>query len=405
MNIGILTFYQVANFGANLQGISTYYYLKNKGHYPIFINYMSDFTVQEWNSQKENMPQAKAHESFVNSHIKEQTEICYNIGDLKNIIKDFSLDAIIIGSDAVLQHHPFLSRIKMGKRKPFYITHPRPESMYPSLFWGKNFANKIPTAMMSVSSQNSPYKLFSKKTIRDMKNSLIDLKYISVRDTWTKDMINHIIPEKKNVKVTPDPVFAFNYNAKEIIPTKEQTLKKFGINSDYVLISLHNQSLKYDVLKDLKDKFSERKISCIAFPMPKGINFNHPFDKSIETPLSPIDWYALIKYANAYIGSNMHPIIVCLHNAVPCYSIDHWGTTNFFHKKKHDGSSKVEHILKVFNLEGNRSDIEGNICNVDADTIIENLNKFSKEKVIEHSKIQYIKYNEMMNEMLKAIEL
>ena len=78
MNIGILTFYQVANFGANLQGLSTYFYLKNKGYYPIFINYMSDFTVKEWNYQKEIMPQAKAHETFVNSYIKEQTEICYN---------------------------------------------------------------------------------------------------------------------------------------------------------------------------------------------------------------------------------------------------------------------------------------------------------------------------------------
>ena len=29
MNIGILTFYKVANFGANLQGVSTYFYLKN----------------------------------------------------------------------------------------------------------------------------------------------------------------------------------------------------------------------------------------------------------------------------------------------------------------------------------------------------------------------------------------
>lgn len=28
MNIGILTFYKVANFGANIQGVSTYCYLK-----------------------------------------------------------------------------------------------------------------------------------------------------------------------------------------------------------------------------------------------------------------------------------------------------------------------------------------------------------------------------------------
>ena len=31
MRIGILTFYKVANFGANLQALSTFYYLKSKG--------------------------------------------------------------------------------------------------------------------------------------------------------------------------------------------------------------------------------------------------------------------------------------------------------------------------------------------------------------------------------------
>lgn len=37
MNIGILTYYRVANFGANLQAVSTYYYLKNNGYNPLFI--------------------------------------------------------------------------------------------------------------------------------------------------------------------------------------------------------------------------------------------------------------------------------------------------------------------------------------------------------------------------------
>ena len=39
MKIGVLTFLNVANFGANLQATSTYYYLKNHGHVPVFINY------------------------------------------------------------------------------------------------------------------------------------------------------------------------------------------------------------------------------------------------------------------------------------------------------------------------------------------------------------------------------
>lgn len=52
MNIGILTYYRVANFGANLQAVSTYYYLKNNGYNPLFILYESDDTVKTFRRNK-----------------------------------------------------------------------------------------------------------------------------------------------------------------------------------------------------------------------------------------------------------------------------------------------------------------------------------------------------------------
>ena len=82
--------------------------------------------------------------------------------------------------------------------------------------------------------------------------------------------------------------------------------------------------------------------------MPVGIRFKHPFAYEIGIPLPVLNWYGLIKYASAYVGSNMHPIIVSLHNGTPCYSIDYWGTTDFWGNHLDDGSSKVAHILKVF---------------------------------------------------------
>lgn len=61
MNIGILTFYRVANFGANLQAVSTYYYLKNNGHNPVLVLYESKETfcafqkMQSYEIQKKNI--------------------------------------------------------------------------------------------------------------------------------------------------------------------------------------------------------------------------------------------------------------------------------------------------------------------------------------------------------------
>ena len=39
MRIGLLTYHWVANYGANLQALSTYCYLDNNGYNPIIINW------------------------------------------------------------------------------------------------------------------------------------------------------------------------------------------------------------------------------------------------------------------------------------------------------------------------------------------------------------------------------
>lgn len=402
MNIGILTFYKVANFGANLQGISTYFYLKNKGYHPIFLNYVSEATESTLNKEYQTNSQTRCHLDFVNKMIPEQSENLHNSTEVIAAIEKHNIDAIIIGSDAVVQHHPLLSRIHQGKRKPFYIARPAPERMFPNPFWGIGFSEIIPTAMMSVSSQNSRYAQFSKKLKKRMGTTLSCMKYISVRDTWTKDLM-HSINEKLEISITPDPVFAFNNNVSNLIPTESDIRTRFNLPEHYILVSLHSQSLSPQILSELHDQFKAIGKTCVAFPMPGGINFNHSFDYQINTPLSPIDWYALIKYADAYIGSNMHPIIVSLHNAVPCFSIDHWGTKNFFNKTIRDGSSKVEHILNIYGLKNNIRPIDNGFCDIKADEIVKAIIKFPKKEVMETSKLQHEMYEKMMDKILSSL--
>ena len=155
MNIGILTYYRVANFGANLQAVSTYYYLKNNGYNPLFILYESDDTVKNFQKKQANEIQKEEHVHFVDTVIPNQSFRCFNANDINRAINEYNLDAIIIGSDAVLQHHPICARIKKGKRKPFYIEKMVSERIFPNCFWGCGISEKISMAKMSVSSQNS----------------------------------------------------------------------------------------------------------------------------------------------------------------------------------------------------------------------------------------------------------
>ena len=402
MNIGILTFYKVANFGANIQGVSTYYYLKEIGYNPIFLNYVSVKTENSLEESYKNSVQTKAHIDFVNSYIENQTENLYNSDDVVAAIDKYHIDAIIIGSDAVVQHHPLLSRIHKGRRKPFYIAHPAPERMFPNPFWGCGFADKIPTVMMSVSSQNSKYSQFSKSLKSRMFETLNNMKYISVRDTWTLNMMK-AIGVNQDVKVTPDPVFAFNYNAGHLVPSEDDIRKRFSLPKDYVLVSLHSQSLTLKTLDDLNSMFKAAGKTCVAFPMPGGVMYQHHFDYEIKVPLSSIDWYALIKYASGYVGSNMHPIIVSLHNAVPCFSIDHWGTKDFFNRTVRDGSSKVEHIMGVFGLKNYVKPIDNDICYVEASVIVDAIQKFPCEHVRKVALDKYDEYLKMMGEIMNII--
>lgn len=402
MNIGILTFYRVANFGANIQGVSTFYFLKKMGHNPIFMNYVSTITEKTLERSVEQSLQCKAHLDFVDFTITNQTKSLYCSDDVIAAIDQYHIDAIIIGSDAVVQHHPLLSRIHKGRRRPFYISHPAPERMFPNPFWGVGYAHTLPTVMMSVSSQNSKFGQFSKSLKSKMLNALTCMKYISVRDTWTLDMMK-TIGVSQDIKVTPDPVFAFNYNAGHLVPSEEDIRKRFRLPKEYILVSLHSQSLSLETLDELNLKFCTDGKMCVAFPMPEGIMYKHHFEYEISVPLSPIDWYALIKYASGYVGSNMHPIIVSLHNAVPCFSIDHWGTKDFFNHTVKDGSSKVEHIMRFFGLNKNIKPIDNGICNIEASEIFDAIRKFPCDHVRRVALTQYEEYKKMMDEIMDCL--
>jgi len=404
MNIGIITYYRVANFGANLQAVSTYYYLLNNGHNPLFIQYESDKSHEAFCQIHPNEIQKQEHIKFIDSTINNQSIRCKNAEEINNIINKYNLDGIIIGSDAVLQHHPFRTRIKRGKRKPFYIIPMIPERLFPNCFWGCGIQEQTPIAMMSVSSQNSAYKYFRKKQRQNMEIQLKRMTYLSVRDTWTQNMVASISKNKIIPPITPDPVFAFNENAGFLISTKEELINKYKLPKKYVLISLLHQDLTMEQMKELKEEFSKLNMYCVAFPMPVGIRFKHPFDYSIDIPLPILDWYGLIKYASAYIGSNMHPIIVSLHNGTPFFSLDYWGTTDFWGNHKNDGSSKVEHILKVFGLEQYRSAINKGKCNINIKDVVHYITNFPKEQVLKKSEILLQDYKNMMEQILNSFQ-
>lgn len=405
MRIGILTYFYIANYGANLQALSTYNYLIKKGHDPFFINWIPEVFYETKVKGKIDDSQYRHHFSFVEKYLN-ITKRCESNDDIASIIHDENIDAIIVGSDAVLQNHPVLERFHFPTRHFFTIEPPIITISYPSPFWGSYFElmsdKKIPSAVMSGSSQDSKFYFIFGKERRSMRESIKHFSYFSVRDTWTQKMISYLTKGDVVPEITPDPVFALKENAKEIIPTKEMVLRKYHLPDKYVLFSFWNNSIvSYEWLKEVGNMFIKDGITPVAFPMPGGVKFYHPFDFVVDTP-SPLEWYSIIANASAYIGEKMHPIVTCLANAVPCFNFDHCGLKIFKGLFRYEKSSKIYHIMNEFGVGENRVNGSGPFYKTPKPKYVyDRIIQFDKENCKKKSQEYLEKYNQMMTTILE----
>ena len=406
MRIGILTFASVANFGANLQAFATYSFFKNRGHDPIIIDWLpNDFSEAENNNNKQ---QIDTHYWFVKENMN-ITKRCANDIEICRAIRNNNIESIIIGSDAVFQDFSMLARVKLSKKSIIRYEKISSERLFPNAFWGSFLyyaEKKIPVAIMSASSQNTQYKYIRFKKKKLMEDYLSRYNYISVRDSWTQNMINYISDGKIVPSITPDPVFAFNQNCVEYILSKQEITKKYALPEKYLLFSFKSSKIVSEKwLNEFKDIAKRQGYTCVALPMPNGISFEHNLDIEIPIPLSPLDWYALIKYSSGYIGQNMHPVIVALHNNVPVFCFDSYGIKRLANCYCIEKSSKIYHILERYSLLNNR--ITSSVrfpVQKQASEVFSLIENFDKEKCALNSRAMLCEYNKMMNNILLAIQ-
>lgn len=395
MKIGILTYQSVYNFGANLQLLSTVGFLKKNGHEPRVINWVAKDLKGLYDNSTPNL-QIKEHELFFEQYIP-LTKICENSNEISKVILAEKIEAIIIGSDSLFN----LMKPKFNWFK-LKTNHPTSDHTFPNPFWGEflNFNSEIPIAGLSISSQNCNYFLFKskKKIIGDF---LTRFKYISVRDNWTRDLVKYFTSNKIVPNITPDPVFNFSNNI-PIENTKTEFLKKFNLPNEYFLLSFTGGKLTSAPSKwliEFKKNAKLNDIACVQLPRTTGgqeLNLEY----SINRPLSPIDWYYLIKYSRGYVGVLMHPIVTALHNNVPFFSFDHYGIRKF--GKINKTSSKTYHIIHEAGLESQHFSL--NLFNSfpSAKKVVDSLINFNYKKCEEFSLRQKVLYEDNMNKIINS---
>lgn len=388
MKIGLLTYHSVCNFGANLQTLSTVSYFRNRNIEIKVINWypksLNDFY------KKIPFKQQQIHKEFVNIYLP-ITRHCETSIEVKKVIQEEKFDKIIIGSDAVFSFIPFLKRIHPSRKTVIGFSQVSDDHKLPNPFWA-DFADNdsnLKIIAMSASAQYLDIEkcLFWEK--RAISNSLKKFNLITVRDRWTKSIISKF---SQSPNITPDPVFAFNENT-QIENHKTEIKNKYSLPDKYIIFSFCSKFKEEEWFNELFIQFKKEGYTVVNLAMPEGA-INIKSDITIDTPLSPIDWYDIIRYSNGYIGQRMHPMIVALYNIVPFVIFDHYAF------KKGEGqynSSKIYDLLERANLLNNYLTLSSKISPKD---IYTKLTNFKTDKV----KLFVKKYTNSYFKMMGKIE-
>ena len=408
MKIGLLAYHSAINYGAMLQLLSTYMYVKNNGHEPVVINWVPE-DLETFYKECSTESQ-RAYCLQLRQQIWRESVLCRTAKDVARLIEDEHIEAVIVGSDAVAQHHPVLERAVFPCRRIVYIRSYTSDRMFPNPFWGQfndYLSCPVPIAVMSASSQDSSYRLFTPWLKKRMLKAILKYAYISVRDAWTQQMIKHVTNGKLLPAITPDPVFAFNSNALSLVPTKEEILKKYNLPARYILLSFKEHY--HTVTQDWIDKFQiiacENGYACVKLPFPDAPTAGF-LTNEVPLPLSPIDWYALIKYSAGYVGHNMHPIVVALHNAIPFYSFDNYGKKLLGGRRYTNKSSKILHLLTQAGLlENHISCLMKNFTPPEPNMVFGKLLSCSLQEEKKFADKYEKLYQQMMAEILRVLTL
>lgn len=406
MKIGLLAYHAACNFGAFLQLLSTVEYIKKRGDEPLVINWIpSDFRKDYEKRSKQEV--RNLYEKLRKIYYP-MTDLCESDRQVAEAIEREGIEAVIIGSDAVSQHHPLRERIHFPCRRIIYIAQPTSDRMYPNCFWGsfnKHLKTPVPIAVISGSSQDSLYYFIKGRTKAKMKKSIKDFSFMSVRDDWTQKMMEYLTDGEVRPQITPDPVFAFNHNASHLIPSKEDIIRKFGIPEDYLILSFKGAKSVNQMWIDEFQRLSEDQgLACVKLPYADAPAFGD-IKFTVGDSISPLEWYALIKHSKGYIGNNMHPIVTSITNGVPFFSFDNYGVAKIDGKWTNGESSKIYHILQKSGLLKYRSYILGkDYVSPEPKEVLSAILNFDKSKEISFADEYYRRYEDMMTEVYNQIK-
>lgn len=349
MRLGILTFHRPCNFGANLQAYATVRFFQSLGHQMKVIDYVRE-ADQNYRFVVDSK-QADAHAAFIETRLPLTNQVS-DEGGLRSVVREEAFDAILIGSDAVW-------------RKP------QDNNIYFAQWLFEDLQiSSIPVASISPSHMGNGFQSCAKEQTDSIRRCLEHFKYVAVRDSWTRNVINQDIfgGDSFIQNITPDPVFMLPKLLKD-----EEWDNRGHKYQKYILATFDkdwSKSPKRGWLRRLwfnsfKKAVNNAGFELLELPIPEGKSGLF-FDDCIDYPINPIQWFLWIQNARGFIGIRFHAIVSCIASGTPFYSIDSYCDNSFknslltmfgFRKiaRANDQRSKIRNLLLDTKFENYRT--------------------------------------------------
>ncbi|MDH7513863.1 MAG: polysaccharide pyruvyl transferase family protein [Clostridiales bacterium] len=317
MRVGILTYHNSYNFGANLQVLATQKALEKQNVTPIVVNYRSS-AKYEFYQTTTSLEQAAVHESFIEKYLTLSPLLNSTI-EVEEYCLD-ALDAVIVGSDAV-----FRIQAKYDPRKflrqlihpDIAVSYSEGKNVLPPywLDWKQYKCGAIPVkTSLAASAMGTKFYLLKLSLYRDLWKSIRSFDLLTVRDAWTQLMIRFISLGTIIPSYCPDPVFVLNNYF--TVPSNE--IPDIDV-SRTILVS---GKFSPEWLLNFKEICRSSGYLLGNLPNPDQDFIFPGADIEIALPLSPLEWYSLLARAAGYIGIRFHALVSCMINGTPFLTVD-----------------------------------------------------------------------------------
>ncbi len=232
-----------------------------------------------------------------------------NDNELVDITDAFGADLVLVGSDAVFH----LARQSRGHKLPETITFPNPFW----LGWLDRCRRRPLSFAIAASAMGTVFPLLPLRTQNEAGQMLRAMTGITVRDTWSRGMVEWLTFNRVRPGILPDPAFVLN----EVLSPAEVVEPPEAAPQSYVLLGFNNHCFpKQSWLETITALIRKRGFRVYSLPTHGSA---HSFgDRVLPDSLSPLDWYSWIKYSAGYIGPTFHTPVCCLANNVPFVSLD-----------------------------------------------------------------------------------